>query len=189
MFILACRLKPEFAGMITNNLTHLLHDYEKLDGPLAYLKPYTQVLNVAAWNRDMVLKFAATGHNDGKVSDGGQQQVLAYDIGAWFMRTIRPHACDDILVKMDIEGAEVEALQSLAAAGAWPFVDHFVAELHTWNTPRVAKEKPAMDKLLEHGGLYYNYATLDEKLDVHYKIGQPWPVSHCDSHYFRTKPV
>ena len=168
---------------------HLRTIIKKLDGPLAYLKPYTQVLNVAVWNQDTVLKFTVTGHKDGKVSDGGGQQVLAYDIGTWFMRTIHPVECDDILVKMDIDGAEVEAIQSLSAAGALPFVDHLAVKLHTWNTPRVDKEKPALDKLLEKGGIYYNYATLDDKLDVHYKIGQPWPVNHCDSHYLRSKPT
>jgi hypothetical protein len=167
---------------------HITSILERLAGPLAYLRPFTHVFNAAVWNKDVVLKFHASGHNDGKVTDAGQQQVLGYDIGPWFMRSIRPSLCDNLVVKVDIEGAEVEALHSLADAGALLFIDHLIIEWHDWINPTVAAAKPELVRLLEENGLYYNYATLDDKLDMHFKIGEQWPVNHCDSHYLRSKP-
>ena len=167
---------------------HITSILERLAGPLAYLRPFTHVFNAAVWNKDVVLKFHASGHNDGKVTDAGQQQVLRYDIGPWFMRSIRPSLCDNLVVKVDIEGVEVEALHSLADAGALLFIDHLIIEWHDWINPTVAAAKPELVRLLEENGLYYNYATLDDKLDMHFKIGEQWPVNHCDSHYLRSKP-
>lgn len=73
----------------------------------ADLKQVTHVLNAAAWNTDTVLQnVLLTGHNDGHVG-GGTSQVLAYDIGQWFHRQ-HITAGDYILLKIDIEGAEIE---------------------------------------------------------------------------------
>ena len=160
---------------------------EKLQGPLAHLKPITQVLHVAAWNKDEMLRVTLTGHNDGRVKEDGQALMMAYDIGAWFLRAIVPHSCDDILLKMDIEGAEVEALQSLHVAGVLPLVDHLIVEWHDWIMPAVASAKTNLISMLQVNGLEYGYATLDDHLDQHYLPGEPWPVNHCDSHYFQTK--
>ena len=133
---------------------------EKLQGPLAHLKPITQVLNVAAWNKDEILRVTLTGHNDGRVKEDGQALMMAYDIGAWFLRAIVPHSCDDILLKMDIEGAEVEALQSLHVAGVLPLVDHLNVEWHDRIMPAVASVKANLISMIQINGLEYGYATL-----------------------------
>jgi len=164
---------------------HITSILGRLNGPLSHIKAFTQVLNVAAWSQDTVLRAHLTGHNDGRVAADGGISMLAYDIGAWFMRTIKPEHCDDIMLKMDIEGAEVEAIKSLASVGALKYIDHFVVELHDWIMPTVAAAKPDLVKLLEANGLFYQYATLDDLIDKHYKPGEPWPVNHCDSHFKR----
>ena len=96
---------------------HIKSIFARLNGPVSHAKAFTQVLNVAAWSQDTVLQAHLTGHNDGRVTaEGGGSPMLAYDIGAWFMRTIKPELCDDIMLKMDIEGAEIEAVTSLINA-------------------------------------------------------------------------
>jgi hypothetical protein len=165
---------------------HITSILARLNGPLSHAKVFTQVLNVAAWSQDTVLRAHLTGHNDGRVAtEGGLSPVLAYDIGAWFMRTIKPELCDDIMLKMDIEGAEIEAVTSLVSAGAVDYIDHLVVEWHDWIMPAVAEAKPRLVKLLEANGLFYQYATLDDIIDKQYMPGEPWPVNHCDSHYKR----
>ena len=168
---------------------HIRSILDRLEGELSYLKPITHLYNAAVWKQDTVLNFKSTGHNDGRISDVGEQLVLAYDIGAWFMRTILPLDVDNILVKIDIEGAEVESLRSLADANALKFVDHLIVEWHDWIIPEVAVAKQAIVELLAANGLHYHYATLDDNIDTHFGIGQPWPVNHCDSHYFRALPA
>jgi len=149
----------------------------------------TKVLNIAAWNKDTVIRVKLTGHNDGRVQKEGSMEdsnggILAYDIGAWMLRAVAPRPCDDVLLKMDIEGAEVEAIQSLLRVGVLPLVDHFIVEWHDWLMPAVAAAKPALVDMMRADGLEYRYATLDDHLDKHYLPGEPWPVNHCDSHYF-----
>lgn len=51
--------------------------------------------------------------------------------------------------------------------------------------PAVAHAKPRLVDLLRENGLEYKYATLDDKLDIRYMPGEPWPVNHCDSHYLK----
>ena len=168
---------------------HIRSILDRLEGELSYLKPITHLYNAAAWKQDTVLNFKSTGQNDGRISDVGEQLVLAYDIGSWFMRTILPLDVDNIVVKVVIEGAEVESLRSLANANALQYVDHLIVEWHDWIMPEVAAAKQAIVELLAANGLHYHYATLDADLDTHFGIGQPWPVNHCDSHYFRALPA
>ena len=115
---------------------------------------------MAAWNKDEILRVTLTGHNDGRVKEDGPVRMMAYDIGAWMLRAIVPHSCDDILLKMDIEGAEVEALQSLHVAGVLPLVDHLNVEWHDRIMPAVASVKANLISMIQINGLEYGYATL-----------------------------
>lgn len=157
---------------------------QRLDGPLMRLKPITEVVNAAAWERDTILRVKLTGHNDGRATDSGDQWSMAYDIGAFVQRRLRS-ACDTAFVKMDIEGAEIQALESLDRAGVLRQTPHLIVEWHDWLMPDVAMAKPRLTAMLREQGLEYKYATLDDNLDKKYMPGEPWPVSHCDSHFFR----
>jgi hypothetical protein len=138
------------------------------------------VLHVAAWDEDTVLEAALTGHNDSRVVEGGGTRVMAYDIGEWFRRALGPKPCDHIRLKMDIEGAEVQAIGSLERAGVLPLVDHLIVEWHDHLMPDEAKGR--LIRALSDGGLAYAYATLD---GLRYTPGESCLAQHCDSHYFR----
>ena len=53
------------------------------DELLAVVKPYTHLIQGAAWNEDRGLSFqtGAQNRNDGSVSASGSMQTLGYDIG------------------------------------------------------------------------------------------------------------
>lgn len=78
-----------------------------------------------------------------------------------------------------------QVLDSLHRAGILKKVDHLIIEWHDWIIPAVAHAKPRLVDQLRDNGLEYKYATLDDKLDIRYMPGEPWPVNHCDSHYLR----
>lgn len=158
--------------------------YEFLNTSLHYLKEKTTVIHGAAWNEDSRVNVILTGHNDGRVESNGVDQVLAYNIGKWIVERIAPTPCDTFLVKIDIEGAEVEVLSNLDKYGILKLVDHLIIEWHDWIMPKVQSSKKDLENLLMENGLTYKYATLDDKLDVKYLPGDAWPVNHCDSHYF-----
>jgi len=142
------------------------------------------VIHGAAWNTDSVIDVILTGHNDGKVSTNGDYKVLAYDIGKWISQNISLQSCDEFLLKIDIEGAEVEVLTSLNNYGILKMVDHLIIEWHDWIMPKVEQSKNQLENILKENGLEYKYATLDYKINMKYWPGDPWPVNHCDSHYF-----
>lgn len=155
-----------------------------LDSSLHHLKGITKVIHAAAWNTDTVIDVILTGHNDGRVLTNGGSKVLAYDIGKWISQNISLQSCDEFLLKIDIEGAEVEVLTSLNDYGILKLVDHLIIEWHDWIMPNVEQSKKKLENLLKENGLEFKYATLDDKIDIKYWPGDPWPVNHCDSHYF-----
>ena len=149
---------------------------------------WQQVLGAAAWNRDAVLR----GRDDGSAQDGGgraQPPVLAYDVGAWLRRAVRPQPCDDVLVRLDVERAEAEALQSLRGAGVLPLVDHLVVGWHDGLLPQVTTARPGLEEALRAEGLEYRYATAGQDADRRYLPGEPCPASRCDSHYMQAREV
>jgi hypothetical protein len=158
---------------------------------LADVKNITTLYPVAAWNQDALVSFQTSSKgsnkNDGALGGSGAVKVLCYDIGAWFMKHIKPSNQDNILLKMDIESAEVEALDSLEKAGALDFVDHLAIEWHDWIDPKVQSQRARLDAVLNARGLFYQYATLDDNFVRRYVERGSWPVNHCDSHYFRKR--
>ena len=166
----------------TGKVDSILH---MLKTNLKHLRNNTQIFNNAAWNEDAVIQVTLTGGNDGHVTSTGGTPILAYDLGAWLKRVVKPRSSDMILLKMDIEGAEIQVLQSLDEADVLQFIDHFIIEWHDWLIPQVAAAKPTLEALLKKNTLVYEYATLDDKLDKKILPGEPWPVHWCDSHYFR----
>ena len=158
------------------------------DELLPKMKKYTTIINGAAFNKDEVVNFGNVegNGNAGKIQKSSKGfQTLGYDIGPWFLKTIKPKDNDLIVVKIDIEGAEVQAIESLDKCGAFEFIDLVVIEWHDWLMPTVKREKSRLESLMLKYGIRYQWATLDDKLSKHYKERNTWPVNHCDSHYFR----
>lgn len=172
---------------------------KRLNGEMSYMKPYTTVIHAAAWNESKLLHFTPspkqTSKNDAFINPlsahGSNQSapanaltVMSYDIGPWFMNVVKPRKCDKIVFKIDVEGAEIEVLESLLRVGALMFIDHLIVEWHDWLMPRVAAARPQTEALMNDQGMVYQYATLDDKIDIKIMPGQPWPQQWCDSHYF-----
>jgi len=164
---------------------------ERFKKELADIYNVTTLYPVAAWNQDTMMPFQlspkAANKNDGALGGSGATKVLCYDIGAWFMNHLKPRAQDSIVLKMDIEGAEVEALDTLEKHGALDFIDHLVLEWHDYIDAKVSSHRARLDGLLNSHGLHYAYATLDDNFVKRYVARASWPVNHCDSHYFRKK--
>ena len=157
------------------------------DELLPKMKKYTTIINGAAFNKDEVVSFGNAGGNGnaGNIQKSSKGfQTLSYDIGPWFLKTIKPTDNDLIIVKIDIEGAEIEAIESLDKSGAFGFIDLVVIEWHDWLMPNVKHAKSRLESLMLKYGIKYQWATLDSKLSKHYKERNTWPVNHCDSHYF-----
>jgi hypothetical protein len=158
------------------------------DNLLHKMKPYVHLIHGAAYNVDTILSFESSGGNTnaGKIARTGDATVLAYDAGSWFMKWVQPTESDIIIVKIDIEGSEVEVIDSFHASGAFHFIDHVVVEWHDWNSPAVKAAKPRLEAILASYGLIYQWATLDDTLWRRYGAREEWPVNHCDAHYFRS---
>jgi FkbM family methyltransferase len=162
------------------------------DELLPKMKKYTTIINGAAFNKDEVVNFGNAGGNGnaGNIQKSSKGfQTLSYDIGPWFLKTIKPKDNDLIVVKIDIEGAEVQAIESLDKCGAFEFIDLVVIEWHDWLMPNVKHAKSRLESLMLKYGIKYQWATLDDKLSKHFKERNTWPVNHCDSHYFRDDDI
>jgi len=156
------------------------------DDLLFQMKGYVRIIQGVASNVDAIVHFepSATG-NAGQVSDGGKLGVLAYDAGPWFHKWVKPTDQDIIVLKIDIEGSEIDVIESFDRVGAFNFVDHVVIEWHDWIMPKVHEAKPRLEAILAKYGLKYKWATLDATLWKQYGSRDTWPVNHCDAHYFR----
>ena len=78
----------------------------------------------AAWLYDGAIGFREHGSGS---SIGVGDAVLCFDFSAW----LRELVADEIIVKMDIEGAEVELLKRMIADGTDSLVDELLVEWHT----------------------------------------------------------
>ena len=80
----------------------------------------------AAWTRDGTVAFVEQGSSS-RIARGGAE-VPCFDFSAWLklLKQTRPN----VVVKMDIEGAEVPVLQHMIREGTHELVDELLVEWH-----------------------------------------------------------
>lgn len=78
----------------------------------------------AAWLYDGAIGFREDGSGS---SIGVGDAVLCFDFSRW----LRELVADEIVVKMDIEGAEVQVLEKMIEDGTDSLVDELLVEWHT----------------------------------------------------------
>jgi len=113
--------------------------------------------NVAVWNKDTTLTFGLRKSASHVVEGTGgasgvfgkdrkvklEHEVVAVDLARW----LKAHARDEdfVLVKMDIEGAEMVVLPALIASGAACLIDELYLECHTGDSSDIAKGRTYAD--------------------------------------------
>jgi FkbM family methyltransferase len=82
----------------------------------------------AAWIYDGTALF----HEDGSASRLGEYgvEIPCIDFSKWLKALKRKEKPDEIFVKMDIEGAEVEVLEKMIADGTDRLMDELLVEWH-----------------------------------------------------------
>ncbi|MEU6718027.1 FkbM family methyltransferase [Nonomuraea sp. NPDC046802] len=120
---------------------------------------FVEILPHAVWVRDGVVDLFVGHHINstmlpGKVVPAAHATQVDYtrpvpvpalDFSAWLRRTIAPD--DDVIVKMDIEGAEYPVLTKLVADGTIDLISVLYIEWHYDRFPAMAKSQH--DRLLE----------------------------------------
>ncbi|MEO6873552.1 MAG: FkbM family methyltransferase [Opitutaceae bacterium] len=85
----------------------------------------TELIVAAAWSSDGSRAFAATGDDSGALADHGSLQVSTVDFARFCLEPVA-------FLKLDVEGAEFELIEHLAATGALSQVRRVFIELHEW---------------------------------------------------------
>lgn len=145
--VLAFEADPTIFGVLQKNCGHL---------------PDVTLVNAAVWDRDGQASFLAKGGGGGHLAEFSERAgaVLPRSVPCVRLRTLLTERCD--LLKMDIEGAEVDVIRD--CADALRNVDRLFVEYHSFTDRK--QHLGSTVSCLEHAGF---------RIHVHVEIPSPRP--------------
>lgn len=115
------------------------------------------LINKAAWTRDGRIAYAGGAGNQGAtvVADpddfrGGLPTVECIDFDQWLERF---EGYEEVIVKLDIEGAEFPVLEKLFASGRVGLITRLFVEFHDQRFPNGAARRLALLEAISDSGL------------------------------------
>lgn len=124
-----------------------------------------EVLPFGLWSRDETLTLYSPGSigasvhkskSTGGAADGAEVEVDVRDAAAWFRENVR--ASDEVVMKLNCEGAECEVLDRLLDEGELSKVDELLVHFDVRKVPGEEHREAATLERLERAGISYHIA-------------------------------
>ena len=106
----------------------------------------------AAWIYDGEIEIGGEGDATSHRLSDGKQTVPCFDFSQWLAKLDRPKD-DEIIVKMDIEGAEYEVLPKMLEDGTISLVQELIIEWHDWKVGVEKVETKRLTALIKQAGV------------------------------------
>ena len=116
-------------------------------------RPEVKLIQAAAWTKDGKIDFSSHPNSESSsimkekntYKDGKIITVPCFDFSFWLKSIIKPN--DFVLVKMDIEGAEMELLPKMIKEGTDELISILLVEWHDYKMDRESNKRWIWDNL------------------------------------------